>query len=420
MSGSALPRIVAHVPATGVLAAMQAAYARGFTAGDPSWVNFGQGQPELDPLPGGAPRPVSVPLDKAVEGYGPVPGLPAMREAVAALVNHRFRAGRAPYRAAHVAIAGGGRAAISRLFAALGPGRVGHASPDYPAIAEGLARHAAHLVPVHVAGTPEEGFLPRVEVLERAFADGLDAFVASHPNNPTAARWSHEELERIVAAARRHGTLLVLDEFYGTYVYDEPDEDRSISGLEYVVDPDRDPVVIVDGLTKALRHPGWRLAWMVGPPDVVEVVSRIGGALDGGANAPLQRASLDALAPAAAEAEARSVRAVFRAKRDRLVSGLEALGVRVAPARGTFYAFCDLSGLPAPLRDADAFFEAALDERVITVPGRLFDMDPGHQQSGPSPLASWLRFSYGPPMAVVEEGLSRLARVVAAAAAAGA
>ncbi|MGE0192268.1 MAG: pyridoxal phosphate-dependent aminotransferase [Planctomycetota bacterium] len=414
MSDAALPRIVASVPATGVLAAMQAAAARGFAAGDPAWVNFGQGQPELDPLPGGGPRPASVPLDTSVEGYGPVPGLPALREAVAALVNHRFRAGKAPYRAAHVAVAGGGRAALSRLFAALGPGRVGHGSPDYPAIAEGLARHAAHLVPVHLEGTPEAGFLPRVERLEQAFADGLDAFVASHPNNPTAAMWSRADLARIVAAARRHGTLLVLDEFYGTYVYGEDGDDRSISGLEHVVDPDRDPVVIVDGLTKSLRHPGWRLAWMVGPPAVVEVVSRIGGAMDGGANAPLQRAALDALAPAAADAEARVVRAVFRAKRDRLVGGLEALGLRVAPARGAFYVFCDLSGLPAPLSDADAFFEAALAERVITVPGRLFDMDPAHARTGPSPLASWLRFSYGPPMSVVEEGLSRLSRVVAA------
>ncbi len=412
MNDCPLPRIVADQPPMGVYQAMLAAAARGFRADDPTWINFGQGQPELAPLPDGGVRPRDLVLEARDEAYAPVGGNPALRDAIATLANHRFRSGRAPYAGRHVAVAGGGRVALSRCFEMFGRGRVGHVSPDYPGIAAGIHRRAATTVPVRFPGAPDGGFLPSPDSLERAFAQGLDAFVMSHPNNPTGERWADEDLARVVAAARRHGTLLVLDEFYGTYVYREAGDERSVSALEHVVDPDRDPVVIVDGLTKSLRHPGWRVAWMIGPPAVVECAVRIGGALDGGANALLQRVALDGLVPDAAEAEARAVRRVFREKRDVLVAGLRALGMHVPEPAGTFYAFADLRGLPPGLRDADAFFEAALTERIVTVPGRRFEVGTDAHPADPAVLEPWLRFSFGPPLSAVAEGLTRLRRVV--------
>jgi aspartate/methionine/tyrosine aminotransferase len=411
------PRIVPSAPATGVLWAVREAMAQGFAPGHPDWINLGQGQPELGPLPGAPARVQGIALSPADHAYGPVTGLDALRTRIAEQVNRVFRPGRpGGYTAAHVAVAGGGRVAFSRVLAALGPGRVGYITPDYPAIDEGLRRAAGRLVPVHVPSRAEDGFLPRPEVLEKAFAAGLDAFVLSHPNNPTGSRYEAADLERIVAAARRHDTLLVLDEFYGHYVYDADGRTGGgapVSGAAHVVDVDRDPVVLIDGLTKAFRYPGWRLAWMVGPPALVDAVARAGGGLDGGASVPVQRAAIDLLEPAAADAETRAVRAVFAAKRDRIAAGLADLGLALRPPPATFYAFADLSGLPAPYDDADHFFRAALDERVVSVPGRLFDLDPAASRSGPSPFASWLRFSFGPPLAVLDEGLARLARVVA-------
>ena len=402
--------------ARGVLWAVREAMAAGFTPGDPDWVNLGQGQPELGPLPGAPARVTSIDLGPADHAYGPVTGLSSLREGVAAHMNRQFRRGRAPYAAANVAVAGGGRLALSRLLAALAPGRVGHATPDYPAIDDALRRAAGRLEPVRVEGRLEDGFLTRPEVVERHMAAGLDAFVLSHPNNPTGSRYGAEDLGRLVAGARRHGTLLVLDEFYGQYVYDgddgTPGGGRAVSGAAHVVEVDRDPVVLIDGVTKAFRYPGWRIAWMVGPRAVVEAVANVGGGLDGGPSVPAQRATLALLDPAAADAEAEAVRTAFRAKRDLVTRGLADLGLRVLPTAGTFYAFADLGGLPPALRDADAFFRAALRERVVTVPGRLFDIDPAQVRTGPSPFRHWLRFAFGPPRDALEEGIRRLARVV--------
>lgn len=416
----AIPRIVSTAPATGVLWAVREAMAKGFVPGHADWINFGQGQPELGPLPGAPDRVDTIHLAATDHAYGPVTGLEALRTRIAEQVNRVFRQGRrSGYTAAHVAVAGGGRVAFSRVLAALGAGRVGYITPDYPAIDDGLRLHAGRLVPVHVPSRAQDGFLPRPAVLEKAFGTGLDAMVLSHPNNPTGSRYEAADLEAIVAAARRHGTLLVLDEFYGHYVYDADSDAEGgrgggvpISGATHVVDVDRDPVVLIDGLTKAFRYPGWRLAWMVGPPSLVDAVARAGGGLDGGASVPVQRAALDLLEPEAAEAESRAVRSVFTAKRDRIAAGLQHLGLALRPPPATFYAFADLSGLPAPFHDADRFFRAALDERIVTVPGRLFDLDPAGARPGPSPFATWLRFSFGPPMAVLDEGLKRLARVV--------
>ncbi|HZJ70944.1 MAG TPA: pyridoxal phosphate-dependent aminotransferase, partial [Planctomycetota bacterium] len=79
------------------------------------------------------------------------------------------------------------------------------------------------------------------------------------------------------------------------------------------------------------------------------------------------------------------------------------------------YVWGSIAGLPAPLDDADVFFRRALERKVLTVPGRFFDINPGKLRSGPSPLAQWMRFSFGPPRDNVELGLDRLAALVAEA-----
>ena len=65
-----------------------------------------------------------------------------------------------------------------------------------------------------------------------------------------------------------------------------------ISAAEHVEDVERDPVVIVDGLTKNWRYPGWRISWTLGPKAVIEAIASAGSFLDGGANHPFQNAAL--------------------------------------------------------------------------------------------------------------------------------
>jgi aspartate/methionine/tyrosine aminotransferase len=100
-----------------------------------------------------------------------------------------------------------------------------------------------------------------------------------------------------------------------------------------------------------------------------------------------------------------------------MLSRLDRLGIRADRAPdGTFYVWGNLASLPPPLNDGMAFFRAALDRKVITVPGEFFDVNPGKRRSRrASRFRSYSRFSFGPALAEVEAGLSRIEEMVLAA-----
>ncbi|NCQ61168.1 MAG: pyridoxal phosphate-dependent aminotransferase [Myxococcales bacterium] len=402
-----------RVPRTGVIYVTVEARSAGFSPADPEWCNLGQGQPETGPIPGAPPRLASIPILDADLDYAPVPGLSELREAVAALYNHRYRRGMpSQYSAENVAICGGGRVGIMRTCAAIAPIHLGHFLPDYTAYEE-LLDVFRRFTPIPILLDPDEGYAFTPKQLEREILGrGLGAILMSNACNPTGKLVRGEVLADWVGLARNLGCALVLDEFYSHYVWDGPDE--TVSAARYVEDVDVDPVVIVDGLTKNWRYPGLRTTWVVGPKSVIDGVSSAGSFLDGGGCAPLQRAAIDLLDFDATAAETSAIQRVFRLKRDRLVAGLRELGVRFdLEPEGTFYAWGDLSGLPESLRDSDDFFHAALREQVICVPGHFFDINPGHRRRGRvSRFRSHARFSFGPNMETLERALERLGRVV--------
>jgi N-succinyldiaminopimelate aminotransferase len=157
----------------------------------------------------------------------------------------------------------------------------------------------------------------------------------------------------------------------------------------------------------------------VGPKSVIEAVASAGSFLDGGGSKPLQRAAVALFEPGHVEAELAAIHRSFRPKRDRLLEGLRTLGVRVDRApEGTFYVWGDLSGLPPPLTEGMAFFRAALEHQVITVPGEFFDINPGKRRRGrASRFRNHARFSFGPSMGILELALERLTALVRARAA---
>jgi aspartate/methionine/tyrosine aminotransferase len=219
--------------------------------------------------------------------------------------------------------------------------------------------------------------------------------------------------------ARELSCSLLVDEFYSHYVWrDTADGDGLVSAARYVDDVDTDPVVIFDGLTKNWRYPGWRVTWTLGPKRVIEAVTSAGSFLDGGGSAPMQRAAAEILSLDYVELETAAIRCAFRLKRDLLVRGLRELGVRFdLEPEGTFYAWGDLSALPASIDTGETFFRAALQKKVITVPGTFFGVDPGQRRHGrPSRFRHHMRFSFGPEQTRLEEALRRLREVVSEAA----
>jgi N-succinyldiaminopimelate aminotransferase len=211
------------------------------------------------------------------------------------------------------------------------------------------------------------------------------------------------------------GCTLLIDEFYSHYIWTgAADGAATVSAARHVDDVDADPVVLFDGLTKNWRYPGWRTSWIVGPRPVIEAVSSSGSFLDGGGSKPLQRSAVPLLAPTIVQAETAAIRRAFLRKRKILGDGLRAAGVRFdLDPEGTFYWWGDVSALPPAINTGMSFFQRALEQRVICVPGEFFDVNPGKRRSGrPSRFRNYVRFSFGPEEAAVLEGVRRIREMV--------
>jgi aspartate/methionine/tyrosine aminotransferase len=208
------------VPRTGVIYVMTEAAMRGFRYGHPQWCNLGQGAPETGELPGCAPRLHTIELNPESSEYAPVAGLWELREAVAELYNHRYRRGLpSRYSAENVAIASGGRVALTRLATALGRVNLGHLLPDYTAYEELLDVFRA-FVPIPIVLPERNGFRLSPEALREAIVgSGLGAILLSNPCNPTGRVIAGEDLRGWVTTAGKLGCALIVDEFYAHYIY---------------------------------------------------------------------------------------------------------------------------------------------------------------------------------------------------------
>ncbi len=406
------------VPRTGVIFVMTEAARAGYRPEDPAWTNFGQGQPEVGPLPGAPERMSAFGVDGMDHEYAPVAGLWEVREAVASHYNQLYRRGMpSQYSAENVCLSAGGRVALTRVAASLGPINLGHFLPDYTAYEEllGLFRLFS---PIPILLEPDRGYDFSLEELRREVQGrGLGALLISNPCNPTGRAISGETLRGWTSIARKFDCALILDEFYSHYAWTSLEDDSpSITAARYVEDVNVDPVVIVNGLTKNWRYPGWRVSWTLGPRDVIDRLSSAGSFLDGGGSRPMQRAALSLLEPDHAMAEARAIQRAFRPKRQLLLSRLTAMGVRVErPPEGTFYVWGNVGDLPDPVSTGMALFREALNHQVICVPGEFFDVNPGHRRHATSRFASHVRFSFGPSMDTLETGLDRLEAMIRAA-----
>jgi len=405
-----------NVPRTGVIYVTTEAVRRGFKSNDPAWCNLGQGQPETGELPGAPPRIHSAVIGVDDQEYAPVAGLSELRDAIAALYNRLYRRGmKSQYSAENVCVSGGGRAALTRAAASLGQINLGHFLPDYTAYEELLDIFKAFTsIPILLEGDRGYAFSAddlRKEIMGR----GLSALLMSNPCNPTGKLVEGDELAAWVSVMRQLDCTLLVDEFYSHYIYrSKPGVLPVESAARYVENVDRDPVVLFDGFTKNWRYPGWRVTWAIGPKQVMDTMASAGSFLDGGGSKPLQRAAVPLLTEEHVIAETRAIQACFRQKRDRMISGLERLGVRLDRVPdGTFYCWGRVTDLPAPLNDGMGFFRAALEQQIITVPGEFFDVNPGKRRSGrASRFKEHVRFSFGPAMATLDTALARLEQLV--------
>jgi aspartate/methionine/tyrosine aminotransferase len=411
------PQAFRPVPRTGVIFVTAKAKELGYRSGSPDWSNLGQGQPETGALPGAPPRIEALEIDPADQDYAPIPGIWDLRETVASLYNRLYRRGLpSQYTADNVAVCGGGRVGLTRVVASLGDVNLGHFLPDYTAYEE-LLDIFRLVTPIPILLSRERGYAFDHEDLEREVRGrGLGALLVSNPCNPMGKLVSGDELARWIDVGRRLDCSLLMDEFYSHFIWNQASGEPgpTVSAARYVEDVDREPVVILDGLTKNWRYPGWRVTWTVGPRNVIKAVESAGSFLDGGGSKPLQRAAIDLMDEQRVTAEAQAIDAAFRPKRERMLEWSSSRGMLVdREPDGTFYVFVSLHDLPEAISEGMAFFRAALGRQVICVPGVFFDVNPGRRRARHlSRFHQHVRLSFGPSMEEVERGLTRLRAMI--------
>ncbi len=403
------------VPRTGVIYVMHEAIKHGYFPEKKEWANLGQGAPETGALEESPERRQSVEILINHHEYSPVVGLTDLRKKVAEFYNYFYRKGKSSqYTYENVCISGGGRAGLTRLAASLSNINMGHFIPDYTAYEELLNIFKAFVsIPILLSPKKHYSFSTK-ELTKEITGRGLKALLISNPCNPTGKLISDEELNQWVSISRKLECTFIMDEFYSHYIYSDNNKEqpKMVSAAEFVDDVNLDPVIIVDGLTKNWRYPGWRISWTVAPVDVIERISSAGSFLDGGANHPFQKETISLLDPKNTIAETSAIQNMFGKKRSYMLNRLAEMNIKVElEPQGSFYVWVNLSNLPVPINDGMALFKEGLKEKVITVPGNFFDVNPGKRRSY-ARFQQYSRISFGPSMAEIKQGLDSLERTI--------
>ncbi|KIX02932.1 uncharacterized protein Z518_06482 [Rhinocladiella mackenziei CBS 650.93] len=409
---------------TGVIWCTEQASKHGFLDEPHKWANLGQGAPEVDDdIEGCFPRPTSIPLTLNGREYGPTAGIKPLRAAVAKLYNDNYRQGKdSQYSWENVCIVPGGRAGLIRIAAVLGNAYLGFFIPDYTAYNEMLSLFR-NFVAIPTPLSAADGYHIHADKIAEELARGTSVILTSNPRNPTGHALHPEELALIQDICRDRATL-IFDEFYAGYNYNSDCDGNTISAASNVIDVDRDDVILIDGLTKRFRLPGWRVAWIVGPKDFINALGSCGSYLDGGTNVPFQEAAVQMLDPPKVKEEMKALQSHFKKKRDYVLGRLKDIGFNLgdqAVPDSTFYIWLDLTTLNPPLpknsvidiSNGLSFFDALLQEKTIVVPGIFFDLNPAKRRDlFDSPCHHFVRLSYGPKMDVIKMGLDGIERVV--------
>jgi aspartate/methionine/tyrosine aminotransferase len=318
-------------------------------------------------------------------GYTPSLGTPVLREALSGW--YRTRYGVAVPASRICVTSGSSGALLLTMGVLLSPGdEVLTADPSYPA-----NRHFVRAMEGRAIGIPvgaESAYQLTAELVDRHWTPRTAAVMVASPSNPTGTLLSTNELERIHEVVRRRGGVLIVDEIYHGITYGDP----AHSALELT-----DDVFVINSFSKYFCMTGWRLGWMVAPPDYVDDIEKLAQNLYISNSDVAQQAALAAFSPEVA-AQLEANRARFRAQRDYLLPALRELGFEVpVTPEGAFYIYASARRFT---RDTYRFCYDLLDQAGVAVaPGIDF---------GEHRACEHVRFSYPKPIPVLEEGVRRL------------
>lgn len=205
--------------------------------------------------------------------------------------------------------------------------------------------------------------------LRAAFGPRTRAVILNTPNNPTGRVFSHEEVKALAELCEEFDALLITDEIYEHIVFDG---ERHVPPIT-IGSAARERSVVVNSLSKTFSVTGWRVGWVIAPPDLTASIRKVHDFLTVGAPTPLQQAGVAALGmPDSYFAE---LAASYEVKRDRMLEILENAGFHCYVPKGAYYIMCAIDAFDFP--DDVAFCRHLVEEiGVAAVPGSSFFSDP--------------------------------------------
>jgi alanine-synthesizing transaminase len=323
-------------------------------------VDLGFGNPDL-------PSP-AVAVEKLAEAahnsrnhrYSSSRGIPKLREAVADLYLRRFGVALDPDREIISTI--GAKEGFSHLmWVLLQPGDAALVpSPSYP-----IHIWGPHLAGADVREIPISTDTDFFENIQEAYEYSWPkprVIVLSFPHNPTTACVDVEFFQRVVDFAREKNVVVVHDNAYAELGFDgyEPPSILQAEGA-------KECAVELYSMTKSFSMAGWRVAYLVGNPEIVQALAKLKSYLDYGTFQPIQIAATVTLNED--PDHPKEVQPIYQARRDALCDGLNRIGWEIEPPRGTMFAWAPI---PEPYRDLGSIEFASMlvrEAQVATSPG---------------------------------------------------
>jgi aspartate/methionine/tyrosine aminotransferase len=346
-------------------------------------VHLEVGQPAA-PAPRTAREAAARLLESGQIGYTTALGLPAVRQRIAR--HYAETAGLAIDPARIVLTTGSSAGFVLAFLSLFEPGdRVAIASPGYPPYRHTLTALGCEPVLLPTDASTRWSLTPRM--LEEAHRRApLKGVLVASPANPTGTMMTREALSDLIAAAHDMGIRFISDEIYHGLDYAFP----AVTGVAI-----SDEVTVINSFSKYFCMTGWRVGWMVVPPDLVRAVERLQQ------NLSISVPTLSQVAAQAAfdgTAEMDAVKATYVENRGILANGLPGIGIdQFLPVDGAFYLYANVGQFT---QDSPAFARRILDEALVAVtPGVDFDPFEGHH---------YLRLSYAGSAADMRLALERL------------
>ncbi len=318
--------------------------------------------------------------------YVPAPGIPALRESVAAFLERTGRLRTSPDRV--VVTPGAKPIMFFTIMALCGPGdEVLYPDPGFP-MYESITAFAG-ATPVPVPLRESNGFRIDVDELARLITPASKLLIINSPHNPCGSALTADDCAAIAALAVRHDLVVLSDEVYWALRYGGP----HASVLDF--DGMADRTILLDGWSKTYAMTGWRLGFGVFPAALVEPVTRLAINSVSCTSAFSQYGAIAALD--GPQDGVTAMVAEFRRRRDVIVAGLNAIeGVGCVEPQGAFYAFPNITGTGL---SADELAGRLLREAgVAALAGTAF----GRYGEG------FLRLSYANSVANIEAALDAI------------